>query len=348
MAIASGIGAFLASEVGQAVFSTALSAGKSYLENRMNQKNAQDQRDWQEEMSNKQNAYNSPVMMAFRMRQAGLNPYAMTGAEPAGSAGTGATAQTSPIASPLDVISQMASIRNINADTSKKTEEAESTRLTNMKLAVEANNFDEYYRLYLDGIEKSNNLTHEQAEKTRAEALKAFEDARQLKDFGNSGGNIYQDSHNLSMAQIRNLDNASSLLEKQISRYDDMTDAQIAQLESSARSLDASAYLAYENASKASSETEALRYINQSNELKASLRDFYQIDFDSLPLHLQYAAFHNYRGFKEGNLTSKEAYNATLALLRKYREMSNTRVINNGENVKFGPLGYGWTNAQIL
>ena len=201
MAVAAGIGAFLASEAGQAVLSSALSVGKSYLENRMNQKNAQDQRDWQEEMWNKQNAYNSPVMMAFRMRQAGLNPYAMTGAEPAGSAGTGAMAQTSPIASPLDVISQLASIRNINADTSKKTEEAESTRLSNMKLAVEANNFEEYYRLYLQGMENSNNLTHEQAEKTRAEALKAFEEARQLKEFGDSGGNVFVDASNLSQSQ---------------------------------------------------------------------------------------------------------------------------------------------------
>lgn len=285
MAVAAGIGAFLASEAGQAVLSTALSAGKSYLENRMNQKNAQDQRDWQEEMWNKQNAYNSPVMMAFRMRQAGLNPYAMTGAEPAGSAGTGAMAQTSPIASPLDVISQMASIRNINADTSKKTEEAETTRLTNMKLAVEANNFEEYYRLYLEGMEKSNNLTHEQAEKTRAEALKAFEDARQLREFGNSGGNVYVDNSNLTqsqtalneaMTEYRNILNSNADAQQKAEIKQKLASAQKSYAEALAAQMQAKYTETLDNNASASEARAAALQIYQESLLRNQANTAYQ------------------------------------------------------------------------
>lgn len=348
MAVGAGLAAFFATELGKEVGKAALDIGVDAVNNRIAKKNAKEQREWQEDMWYKQNAYNSPVMMAFRMRQAGLNPYAMTGAEPAGSAGTGASAESHPYRSPLDSIAQAASISNLNADTQKKREEAEAARLNNMNLAVDVNNKAEYVRLYLLKYEEEIGLTKAQRQKYEAEAEEAFERARQLKEFGSTGGNVFKDTHDLTLAQIRNLDQAANLLEKQVARYDDMTDAQIEQLKSSALNLNSSANLAYENAKKASSETEALRYINESNELKAALRDFYGIDIDSIPLHLQYAAFNNYKAVKDGNVTPQSAYNGLLSLLKEYRKMSNTRVVTKGENVKLGPLGFGWSNAEIL
>lgn len=98
--------------------------------------NARDQREWQEKMWNKQNAYNDPSAMKERMLAAGLNPYQMTGAEPAGSAGTGATADTIPLQDPLSAIRSIAEIKGINATTSKTESESDKILQETINLRI--------------------------------------------------------------------------------------------------------------------------------------------------------------------------------------------------------------------
>lgn len=95
------------------------------VNNAFARKNAREQRAWQEKIWHLQNAYNAPSAMKERMLAAGLNPYQMTGAEPAGSTGTGATADTLPIADPLSAIRAVAEIKGINAQTSKTETESD-------------------------------------------------------------------------------------------------------------------------------------------------------------------------------------------------------------------------------
>lgn len=68
--------------------------------NEFNAQEAQKQRDWQESMWNKMNAYNSPSAQMARLRGAGLNPYLsasgnMSPMNTAGSAGEGSSASAS-------------------------------------------------------------------------------------------------------------------------------------------------------------------------------------------------------------------------------------------------------------
>lgn len=112
-----------------AFISGAGSLGSGLVTNALAQQNAREQREWQEKMWLKQTAYNDPSAMAMRMRKAGLNPFTMTGAEPAGSAGTGASAETLPINNPFDsavsTLRTFAEIDNINANTGKTETEIE-------------------------------------------------------------------------------------------------------------------------------------------------------------------------------------------------------------------------------
>lgn len=105
------------------------SIGTGLVTNALAQKNAREQREWQEQMWLKQAKYNDPSAMAMRLRKAGLNPFIMTGAEPAGSAGTGALADTLPINNPFDsavsTLRTFAEIDNINANTGKTETEIE-------------------------------------------------------------------------------------------------------------------------------------------------------------------------------------------------------------------------------
>lgn len=108
------------STLGQGLFSglgLISSTVSGLVNNAISQSNAEAQRDWQEKMWHMQNQYNTPAAMAARMRAAGLNPYTMTGAQPAGSVGQGAMAQTLPLETPLSALRTMAEIRNINAST---------------------------------------------------------------------------------------------------------------------------------------------------------------------------------------------------------------------------------------
>lgn len=97
------------------------------INNAISQNNSREQREWQEKMWQKQNEYNDPSAMAARMRAAGLNPFAMTGAEPAGNAGTGSMAQTVPINDPMHTLKTLAEYDNIVAQTGKV--ESETTKI---------------------------------------------------------------------------------------------------------------------------------------------------------------------------------------------------------------------------
>lgn len=94
-------------------FASQLATG--LVNNALSQKNARDQRAWQEKMWQQQNAYNHPAAMADRLKFAGVNPFVMTSAEPAGSAGTGAQASTIPVNNPLDALRTMAEVENLSA-----------------------------------------------------------------------------------------------------------------------------------------------------------------------------------------------------------------------------------------
>lgn len=95
----------------------------SVLNARYASKEAAKQRDWQYQMWQAQNNYNHPANMAARMRAAGLNPYTMTGAEPAGSVGSGASAGGAPFnmsMDPLGAFRTIAEISNLEADSELK------------------------------------------------------------------------------------------------------------------------------------------------------------------------------------------------------------------------------------
>lgn len=68
------------------------------MNNQFNERMAIQQRNWQENMWNKENAYNTASAQRRRLEEAGLNPYLMMNGSSAGvaqSAGTGATASSS-------------------------------------------------------------------------------------------------------------------------------------------------------------------------------------------------------------------------------------------------------------
>lgn len=185
-----------------------LQMGKKVIEWDRQDKLIADHRKWQKEMFNLENAYNSPVAMAQRMRHAGLNPYAMTGQQVAGSFNSGSYPSSSLMEDPFDNLVKAAQISNINADTTKKEYDAEIAYQEARKKAVEANNFEEYWEVTLANLKKEGDLTDAEIETEKAKALKEFElarkakeDADQFEEFGEDGGNVYGDASNLSASQ---------------------------------------------------------------------------------------------------------------------------------------------------
>ncbi|MBE6219605.1 MAG: hypothetical protein E7126_06120 [Rikenellaceae bacterium] len=171
------------------------SLGSSLFQNYLSQKNARDQRDWQEKMWHMQNAYNTPVAMKERMLAAGLNPYQMTGAEPAASAGTGAMASTPQLPDPLDSVKKLAEVKNINAATAKTQSENDKIlqETINLKIAerlglVDAEQAEAQWRelsqLYgtsRSPVELSTQETESRISDNRASAIAHMSDA-QLND----------------------------------------------------------------------------------------------------------------------------------------------------------------------
>ncbi|MBR5585648.1 MAG: hypothetical protein IKW36_05350 [Alistipes sp.] len=116
-----------AKKFGASLLEAGLSLGSGFLSNFMAQDAAQEQREWLEAMWAKQNQYNSPIYQAALMRKAGLNPYAMTGMQPAGSVGSSPPANVTPInaGDPLSALKTIAEVDNIRAVTGKTETEEE-------------------------------------------------------------------------------------------------------------------------------------------------------------------------------------------------------------------------------
>lgn len=88
-AIAPGVGTIIGSGIGLLgdVIGGLFSSSGQKSANKTNIQLAREQRDWNEEMWNKQNAYNSPAAQIARMRAAGLNPALMYSQGNVGNAG---------------------------------------------------------------------------------------------------------------------------------------------------------------------------------------------------------------------------------------------------------------------
>ena len=206
------------------------SLGSSMFSNHLSQQNARDQRDWQEKMWHMQNAYNTPSAMKERMIAAGLNPYQMTGAEPAGSAGTGAMASTIPISDPLDSVKKLAEVKNINAATAKTQSEndkilqetinlkiAERLGLVNAQQAeAQWRELSQLYGTNRSPVELSTQETESRISENRASAISHMSDA-QLND------ELAEDSRVLRNGRKDLLDAQSDDLRSQIQRRIEQT-----------------------------------------------------------------------------------------------------------------------------
>lgn len=104
------------SSFGSFLVSGASSLGTGLLNFGFNQASAAIQRNWQEKMMDKQNAYNSPLAQANRMRAAGLNPYQDMGSVPSASAGTGAAGSPVSLSDPLMMLSAFAQLDKTRAE----------------------------------------------------------------------------------------------------------------------------------------------------------------------------------------------------------------------------------------
>lgn len=185
----------------------------TYFTNKQNLKAQQKEnalnRQHAEDMYNK---YESPVAQAQQMREAGLNP---NGSVAPNSVGTASTSSLPPAQAPdfgsaiqsaFAIPEAKLSLENLKLQNDSIRQKNETDRLTNMKLAVEANDWESYWTEYKRGVKNAN-------DKTEAEAQKAFEEAKMLQEFTSEGGNTYTDAHNESAARIDKLrqDISSSL-----------------------------------------------------------------------------------------------------------------------------------------
>ena len=206
------------------------------LNNVISQQNAEDQRDWQQMMWMAQNKWNDPSHMSDLMRRAGLNPFTMTNAEPAGSAGTGAMAQTFPIESPLVALKTIAEVENLNASTGRNESETEKLykEIAMLDLAYERGlissddykaKVDAYWEAYDDKSEYDLDR-----EKTEAGIANTKKDT-DLKDsqisLNESQANLNSALEDLAVAQ-------HAYQELQNGRYDEKTDAEIASMKADA------------------------------------------------------------------------------------------------------------------
>lgn len=190
------------------------------VNNALSRGSAQEQRDWEEQMWHKQNAYNTPSAMAGRMRAAGLNPYAMIGAEPAGSAGSGVKADFIPLQDPLSVTRQLADIENIRATTGKTLSETEKLiqEASNLELAyekglIEKGEYEFRFNKLKEAWNESNPYKLENENKAADTELKKAQTASAQVDADNKQRE-FDDLHLESEQRIRSLKLSNDLNDK--------------------------------------------------------------------------------------------------------------------------------------
>lgn len=303
----------------------------------------EDDHKWKKEMFHMENSYNSPVAMAQRMRHAGLNPYAMTGQQVAGSFNSGSSPSPIPMEDPFDNLVKAAQIANINADTEQKHNNAEIAYQEARKKAVEADNFDEYWSLTLANLEKQGKLTDAEIETEKAKAQKEFElarkakeDADQFVEFGNSGGNTYVDASNLSGSQ-------TELNEANTATVDALREHLVEVQKASADSLKASANLAREQCNKTKEETEKLSDDDKKRTWDVTIGQFFGLaDISVLAPELQAKAAQYYWDFQQGKYSYESTISAFQDQINRYVEKNGHIVqatsVNHSMGVKIGPI----------
>ena len=307
------------------------------INNSMSRANAREQREWQERMWQKQNKYNDPSAMAARMRAAGLNPFAMTGAEPAGNAGAGSMAQTIPISDPLSTLKVFAEYDNLVAQTGRtETETAKLLKdITMLDLLYEKGLLekDEYeYRLgkkkeaydKANPYELENEKTASEIEENEAQAAESSANAKVADEQAKK-----TESDRLFTEALTATENA-------------MRDVKIRVAESQAAANNASAAASVAQASKLMLEGKTLENQLQRDSMRNAAMKFYGFDPTTLPNELSATLMNNYASVVEHNFDetyAKRAMDACHKLLEVYRDKAIWTPTSNS---------YSWNNSVSL
>ena len=202
----------IASLVGS-LLTSGFSLWKQQKENKttrdFNAEEADKNRQWQEDMYNK---YESPTAQVLQRMQAGLNPYSDVTSQ---SVGTGSTASAGSSSLPglSDPFGQMPSMmmqlksykieqEQKQATLDKTKEETRSITLDNQMKALEAGNKEEWIRLEIELMRQDARGRKASADKLEAEASRAWDIAYQSRHFTEAGGNEFEDTHEMFVAQL--------------------------------------------------------------------------------------------------------------------------------------------------
>ena len=299
-----------------AIIGAAGQVATGLVNNAISQSNAQDQRDWQYQMWAAQNRYNDPGNMAARMRSAGLNPYTMTGAEPAGSAGTGAMAQTFPIENPLVALKTIAEVENLNASTGRTESESEKVlkEISLLDLAyerglIEKEDYEkrlrEYWATYSDKSEFD--LQREQTE----EDIKNTSADTDIKE---SQKEVNESQKDLNVSQ-------KELNEANTATVNALRDHLVEVQKATAASLKASASLAREQCKKTKEETEKLSDEDRKRTWNITIGEFFGLaDISILAPELQAKAAEYYWDFQYYGKTYESTIEAFQMQVNRYVE----------------------------
>lgn len=300
------------------------SIGVGLVNNAIEQANVHDQRDYNERIWHMQNAYNSPSAMADRMRAAGLNPYLMTGAEPAGSINASPPAQTLPIENPLLSLKTIAEIENINASTGRTETEAEKVMkeiaLLDIALErglIEKEDYDRRIKAYWKTYDDKSEFDLDR-EKTEAEIADTKKDT-DLKD-----------------SQIK-------LNEANTATVDALRNHLVDVQKATADSLKASASLAREQCNKTKEETEKLSDEDKKRTWAVTIGEFFGLaDISILAPELQAKASEYYWDFQQGKFDYESTISAFHDQINRYVEKNGHIVqstsVNSTMGIKIGPI----------
>lgn len=307
------------------------------INNAISQNNAREQREWQEKMWQKQNKYNDPSAMAARMRAAGLNPFAMTGAEPAGNAGTGSMASTVPFNDPMYTLKTLAEYDNIVANTGKV--ESETT-----KILKEVAQLDQLFQLGL--------ITQEERELELEKLKEAWKDRNPYTieldnteaDTKAKEGQATESTSKAKVAdeQAKKTESDRLFTEALTATENAMRDVKVRVAESQAAANNASAAASVAQASKLMLEGKTIDNQLQRDSMRNAAMKFYGFDPTTLPNELSATLMNNYASVVEHNFDpdyAKRAMDACHKLLQVYRDKAIWTPTSNS---------YSWNNSVSL